>query len=179
MPTQIQNCGLRPDVTRISRYKFIIKIPTSHYIVIRKNMRIPLKFRKYSICNDRFKCFRFHVCHFYFQLNSHRIVHRAMLLSAAITSKTNAATLSLLPKVIYAIWFTKFITFSPKNHPRHLYFPWRNSITDWTISKIATSFDHTFDGSRNTPEWNGKFRPSTKIFQLGGAAFAHPPLFEG
>jgi len=43
-----------------------------------------------------------------FRLNSHRIVNRAMLLSEAVTSassKTNAATLNLLPKVIYALWF--------------------------------------------------------------------------
>jgi len=43
---------------------------------------------------------------FDFWLNSDRIVHRAMLLLAAITSassKTNAATLNLLLKAIYAL----------------------------------------------------------------------------
>jgi len=109
-----------------------------------------LKFYIYSICNGRFKCFRFHGRHFDFRLNSHRIVHRAMLLSAAVisaSSKTNAAMLYLLPK-----WFTsfdsmvtKFNTFSPKNHPHHLHFRWRNSIAGllldyWSISKISTSF---------------------------------------
>jgi len=67
-----------------------------------KDMRIPLKFHIYSICNVSFKCFRFHVCHFDFRLNSERIMHRVMLLSAAVTSassKTNAATLNLLLKI--------------------------------------------------------------------------------
>jgi len=67
------------------------------------DMRIPLKFHKYSISNVRFKCFRFPVRHFDFRLNSHRIVHRVMLVSAAVTSassKTNAATFNLLPQVI-------------------------------------------------------------------------------
>jgi len=57
---------------------------TSSYTNIRpimlfdtKDMRIPLKFHKYFICNVGFKWFRFHVRHFDFQLNSHRIVHRA------------------------------------------------------------------------------------------------------
>jgi len=39
----------------------------------------------------------------------------AMLLAAAVnsaSSKTNAATLNLLPEVIYALYATKFITFS-------------------------------------------------------------------
>jgi len=72
------------------------------------DIRIPLIFHVYSICNVRFKCFRFHVRHFDFRLNSDRIVHRAMLLSAAVTSafsKTNAVTLNLLPKVIYVLLF--------------------------------------------------------------------------
>jgi len=50
------------------------------------------------------KCFRFHVRNFDFRLNSHRIVYRAMLLSAAVTSassKSNTVTFKLLPKVIY------------------------------------------------------------------------------
>jgi len=47
-------------------------------------------------------------CHFDFRLNSDRIVHSVMLLLVAVTSassKTNAATLNLLPKAIYAPWF--------------------------------------------------------------------------
>jgi len=71
-----------------------------------KDMHIPLKFYISYISNVRFKCFRFPVGHFDFRLNSHRILHRAMLLSAAVTlapSKTNVATLNLLPKVIYAL----------------------------------------------------------------------------
>jgi len=50
-----------------------------------KDMPIPLKCHIYSICNVRFKWFRFHVRHFDFRSNSHRIVHRAMLLPAAVT----------------------------------------------------------------------------------------------
>jgi len=68
-----------------------------------KDMRISVKFHIYSIFDVRFKCFRFPVRHIDFRLNSHRIVHRAMLLSAAVTSassKIYAATLNLLPKVI-------------------------------------------------------------------------------
>jgi len=49
--------------------------------------------------------------------------------------------------ICFQRWFTpidsmvtKFVTFSPKNHPHRLYFRWRNSITGWTISKISTSF---------------------------------------
>jgi len=108
-------------------------------------MRIPLKFHIYFISNVRFKCFRFHVHHFDFWLNSHRIVHRAMLLSAAVTlasSKTNAATLNLLPKVIYALWFNGHQVYHifPKNPQPHLHFQWRTSTTGWTISKISTSF---------------------------------------
>jgi len=48
-------------------------------------MRIQLKFHIYFTHNIRFKCFRFHVRHFDLRLNSHRIVHRAILLSAAVT----------------------------------------------------------------------------------------------
>jgi len=69
-----------------------------------KHMWIPLKFHTYSIRNViRLKCFRFHVHHFDCRLNSHRIVSRAMLLSAAgtsVSSNTNAATLNLLQKLI-------------------------------------------------------------------------------
>jgi len=71
-----------------------------------KDMRIPMKSHIYSICNLRFKCFRLHVRHFYFRLNLDRNVHRAMLLSTAMTSassKTNAVTLNFVIKVIYAL----------------------------------------------------------------------------
>jgi len=52
-------------------------------------------------------------------------------------SKTNAATLNLLAKLIYAFdaMVTKFIAFSPKNRPPHVHFRWCNSITGWTIWK--------------------------------------------
>jgi len=73
-----------------------------------KNIRIPWKFYMHSSCNVRFKCFRFHVRYFDFRLNSDRILHRAIMLSVVVTltsSKTNKATLNLLPKVIYTIWF--------------------------------------------------------------------------
>jgi len=87
-----------------------------------QDMLIPLKFHIYSICNVRFKCFRFHVRHFALRFNSHRTVHRAMLLSPVVTSassKTNAATLNLFTKVIYALWFNvhQVITFSPPSLP--------------------------------------------------------------
>jgi len=98
---------------------------------------------KFHICNVRFKCFRFHVRQFDFRLNSHRIVHRAMLLSAAVTSatsKTNAATLKFASKVD----LRPLIQWSPSLSHFHQkiihYFRWRNLITGWTISKISTSF---------------------------------------
>jgi len=108
-----------------------------------KNLRIPLKFHIYSICNVRFKCFRSHVR----RLNSDQIVRKAMLLSAAVTSassKINAATLNLLPKVIYALCFNghQVYQFSPKNHPHPLHFQCRKLITGRTISKISMSFHH-------------------------------------
>jgi len=71
-----------------------------------KDMRIALTFHISSICIVRFKFFRFYDRHFDFRLNADRIVHRANLLSAAVvstSSKTNAATLNLLPKLIYAL----------------------------------------------------------------------------
>jgi len=75
-----------------------------------QRMRMPLKLHIiFSICTVRFKCFRFHVRHFDFRLNLHRIVHRALLLSAAVTSSnTNAATLNFLPREIYADWYNGY-----------------------------------------------------------------------
>jgi len=92
-----------------------------------------------------FKCLRFPIRHCDFRLKTHRIIHRAMLLSAAVTSassKTNVATFNLLPKVIYALWFNghQVCQIFTKNHPQLLHFRWRNSKTGWTISKISTSF---------------------------------------
>jgi len=90
-------------------------------------------------------------------LNSNRIAHWAMLLSAAVTSassKTNAATLNLPPKVIYALWFNGHQLVSHFHQqiiePMHLHFRWCNSIMGWTISRL--------DGSRNATKRNGKFR---------------------
>jgi len=147
-----------------------------------KDMRILLKFHIYSISNVRFKCFWFHVCYFYFRLNSHRTVRRATLLSAAVTSassKTNAVTLNLLPKVIYTL-VTKFITFSPKNHLHRLHFRWRNLIMGWTISKISTSFYQALMdlGIRRSAMENsdGQLRYSRK---KTGVQLCTPPPFEG
>jgi len=97
-------------------------------------MRIPLKFHIYSICNVRFKCFRFHVCHFDFQLNSRQIVHRAMLLLAVVTSASSKQSL----------WFNghQVDQIFTKKHPPHLHFRWRNSITGWTILEFSMSFHH-------------------------------------
>jgi len=59
-------------------------------------------------------------------------------------SKANAATLNFFQKLFtpFDSMVTKFIIFSPKNHPHHLHFRWCNSITGWTITKISTSFYH-------------------------------------
>jgi len=61
-----------------------------------QKLLITLKFHMYSICNVRFKCFRFHVHHFDFRWNT---------IVTSASSKTNAATLNLLPKGIYGLWF--------------------------------------------------------------------------
>jgi len=70
---------------------------------------------------------------------------------------------------------TKFITFSPKNHPHYLHFRWRNSITGWNISKISTSFHHALMalGIRRSAMENsdGQLRYSRKTNR--GCNFAH------
>jgi len=104
-----------------------------------KYMRFQLKFH---ICNIRFKCFRFYVRHFYFRLNWHRIVHQAFSLSAAVTSassKTNAATLNLLLKLIYALQFNGHQVSHFHQKIIHTISRWFTSITAWTISKMSTS----------------------------------------
>jgi len=71
---------------------------SSHHVVRLKKMRIPLKFYIYSIYIFRYQYFRFNVRHFDFRLNADRILHKAMLLPAAVTlasSKTNGAMLNL------------------------------------------------------------------------------------
>jgi len=147
-------------------------------------MRIPFKCHIFSICSVRFKCFRFHVCHFDFRLNSHRIVHRAMLLSAAVTStslKTNAAMLNLLPKVIYAFWFN--------GHQVYHTFTKNSSTPPWLpVTKFDNGFDY-FENlnvfpSRfeNMPKRNGKLWRTTEILNKqneGGVQLLQPPLFEG
>jgi len=113
-----------------------------------KDMRIPLKFYIYSI-----KVFPVSRPPFWFPVElasncaSQWIVHRAILLSAAAILLSSKQTQQRW--ICFARWFTpfdsmvtKFITFSPKNHPPHLHFRWRNSITGWTISKISTSLNH-------------------------------------
>jgi len=70
---------------------------------------------------------------------------------------------------------TKFVTFSPKNHPHRLHSQWRNSLTGWTFSKIYV-IQSGFDGSRNTPKRTGKFRRATEICTKneGGYNVARP-----
>jgi len=69
-------------------------------------MRIPLKFRIYSICNVRFNCFRFPPFWFPVELGSNCAQCDVAISSVtSVSSKTNAATLNLLPKAIYALWF--------------------------------------------------------------------------
>jgi len=136
----------------------------------------------YSICNVRFKRFRFHIGQFDFRLNSHRIVHRAMLLSVAVTSassKTNAVglTLNLLPKLIYALSFNS----------HHVYHIFTKTIST-SPSLPVMQFDNEnlnvilsrFDGSRNVPKRNGKLRRATEICKKKevGCSFCSPPLFE-
>jgi len=162
-------------------------IPTSPYTNIcpimlfdAKNMRITLKFYIYSICNVRFRCFRFHVRHFDFRLKSHRIVHRALLLSAAVTLaslKTYAATLNLLPKAIHAL----LIRWSPRQslfHQKIIHATFDNGLDYFENLNVILS---GFDGSRYTPKCNGKFRRATEILKKneGGATLHLSPLFEG
>jgi len=132
-----------------------------------KRMRIPLKFHIYSVCNVRFKCFRFQVRHFDFRLNSHRIVHRAMLLSAAVTSassKINAATLNFLPKVIHTLWFNGhqvFYIFINKSSspPSLLVTIFDNGLNYLENLNVIPS---RVDGSRNRPKRNGTFERATE-----------------
>jgi len=102
-----------------------------------RNKRIPLKFHIYSTCNYRYKNFRIHARHFNFRLNADRILHRAMLLPAAVTSassKTNAAMSHWLPLVIYTLWFIC--------HKVYLIFTKKSSTPR---SLPVTSFDNGLD----------------------------------
>jgi len=90
--------------------------------------------------------------------------------------------------ICFQMWFTpfdsivtKFITYSPKNHPPNFHLLWRNSITGCTISKISTSFHHVLMaiGNRRSAMENSdeQLRYSRKT--RGGVQLLHPPLFEG
>jgi len=127
-------------------------------LLVAKDMRIPLKFYIYSISNIRFKCFRFHVRHFVFgwtriEMCTWRCCYHQRWLRHP-QKQTQQRWIG------FQRWFTpfdsvviKFITFSPNNHPHHLHFWWRNSITCWTISKISTSFHQALmaQGIRRLP----------------------------
>jgi len=90
--------------------------------------------------------------------------------------------------ICFQSWFTpfdsmaaKFITFSPKNHPHHLHFRWRNSITCWTISKISTSSHHALMalGIRRSAMENSNGQPRYSRKTYKGVQLLHPtPLFE-
>jgi len=77
---------------------------------------------------------------------------------------------------------TKFVTFSPKNHPHRLHFRWRHSIglPGWTILKISTSFHHALMalGIRRSAMKNSDGRLIYSRKTKGRFNFA-PPLFEG
>jgi len=141
---------------------------------------------RYFVCTSGysrpFKCFRFPVRHYDYRLNSHRIVHRAMLLSAAMTSASSKTNIQQR-WICFQRWFTpvdsmvtKFVKFSPKNHPHRLHFRWRNSKTGWTISKISSSFHQALMalGIRRSAIENsdGQLRYSRKTKE---GATLHPP----
>jgi len=97
-------------------------------------------------------------------------VSRAILLSAAVTSassKTNAATLNLLPKMIYALCvngrqvyhiFTKKLSIPPSLPATKF----DNALVYFENLDVIPS---RFDGSRNTPKRHVKFRRATEIFK--------------
>jgi len=155
---------------------------TTHYVIRCKRYADSVDISIYSIWNVSFKCFRFHVRHLDFRLNSDRIVHRAMLLSAAVTStssKTNAAKLiEFAPKGDLRPWFngklvTNFITLSLKNLPPNLHFRWCNSITGLYYFENLNDISSGFDGSRNVRR---NFWRATEIFKKNEGAAAG--LFE-
>jgi len=90
--------------------------------------------------------------------------------------------------ICFQRWFTrfdsmvtKFIIFSPKNHPPHFHFRWCNALTSWTISKISTSFHHALMalGIRESAMENSDGHWDIQD-KRGSAAYAPPPpLFEG
>jgi len=76
---------------------------------------------------------------FDFRLNSHRIVHGTMLLYQQ-QGLQHPLKQTQQRWICFQRWFTplesiftKFRTFSPTNHPPHLHFRWRNSITGWGL----------------------------------------------
>jgi len=118
--------------------------------------------------------------HFDFRLNSAGIVHMVMLLSAAVTSassKTNAATLNLLPKVIYALRFN--------GHPVFRIFTKKSSTPPSLPYNGLDYFENLnvipsrFDGCRNTPKEQLRYSRKTKgrvqLFTPAVRLIIHPP----
>jgi len=150
-----------------------------------KDMRMLLKFHIYSISNVRFKWFRFQVRHFDFQLNSHRICtgrcsYQQRWLRHSQKQMKHCWICLRRWLTSFDSIVTKFITFSPKNHPHNLHFRWRNSITGWIISKISTSFHHALMAIRI--RWRAMEMSAGNWDiqeQRWACATLHPPLFEG
>jgi len=91
-------------------------------------------------------------------------------ISAAVNSTSSKQTQQR--QICFQRWFTPFdsmvtlfIKFSPKNHSPHLQFRWRNSITGWTISKIATSLHHVLMALWIRWSRYVKFRRAAEIFK--------------
>jgi len=76
-------------------------------------------------------------------------------------------------------WSSSLSDFHKNNHPHHLHFRWRNSITGWTILKISKSFHHALMalGMRRSAMENSygqlRYSRTTRVQLL------HPLLFEG
>jgi len=169
-------------LSRSAIFDFPPTLTSFHYVVRCKRYVDSVEIS--HLFHLRFECFWFHVRHFDFRLYSHRILHKAMLLSAAVTSvspKTKAATLNMYSKGDLRPLIHWSPSFSPKYHPPHLHFRWRNSITGWTISKISTPFHHALMAlgiHRSAMEISdGQLRYSRKT--KNGCNFALCPMFEG
>ena len=111
----------------------------------------------FKTCNLSYRCFRYHVRHFNFQLNTAEFQQVVRLSAAMVTSalsKISEARLHSFPLVKYASWFKGYqiYHFSTKNSSAHLRFWCRHSITSWTISGISTSF-HPHQGRNHHWDW--------------------------
>jgi len=116
-----------------------------------KDMRIPLKFHTYSICNVRFNLiivFQVSRPPFWFPVE---LALNCVQGDIAIGSGDFGILKNIRSNVEFASkvdlrpliqWSPSLSHFHQINHPHHLYFRWRNSTSGWTISKISTSFHH-------------------------------------